>query len=37
MTSLQIYLLVAPLALLAGAGLLVWWTGRERGRLHPGE
>ena len=38
MTSLQAYLLAAPLVLLAVAGAVVWWTGQNRGhRLHPGE
>ncbi len=36
MTSLHIYLLVAPFVLLAGAALVVWLT-RPRDRLHPGE
>jgi hypothetical protein len=36
MTSLQIYLLVAPFVLLAGAALVVWLT-RPRNRIHPGE
>ena len=36
MTSLQVYLLVAPFILLAAAALVVWLT-RPRDRLHPGE
>jgi hypothetical protein len=38
MTDLQLYLLLAPLAILAFAGVLFWWTVRHGDKqIHPGE